>query len=204
MRVAKLIGRTLALLLVVAVAAMSAWLWHSGYRVYIVHTGSMSPTYKPGTLVIDGPATGKYHPGEVITFRHSSLTTDVVSHRITNITPQGIIHTKGDANPSPDVWNIRPDQVRGTLLSDIPGGGYVLEYLKQPAGIGSIVTTIFAGIMLWGIFFTPEAAETAIEVADEAAIEETAARDPGDVTRMRVTNHPVNLKKTLTGAAQVT
>lgn len=199
MRVVKWIGRTLALLLVAGIIGTTAWVWHSGYRIYIVHTGSMSPTYKPGTLVIDGPPTGKYHPGEVITFRHSSLTTDVVSHRITDITPQGIIHTKGDANASADVWNIRPDQVRGTLIGDIPDGGFVFEYLKQPAGIGSIVTTLFAGIMLWGIFFNPEAAEVETDALTEA--ETQSARG---VTRMRVTNHPVNLKKALTGTAQVT
>ena len=58
----------------VGIAGAGVWLWHSGYRAYVVHTGSMSPNYKPGSLVIDGPAKGNYHPGEVITFRHSALT----------------------------------------------------------------------------------------------------------------------------------
>ncbi len=43
---------------VVGIGATGAWLWHSGYRAYVVHTGSMTPTYKPGSLVIDGPAKG--------------------------------------------------------------------------------------------------------------------------------------------------
>ncbi len=137
----------------VATVGAGVWLWQSGYRAYIVHTGSMSPTYKPGSLVIDGPAKGKYHPGEVITFRHSSYTTDVVTHRITDITSTGLIHTKGDANRTADVWNIRPDQVRGTVLGGIPLAGYVVVYLQHPAGVASVVTALIAIMLLWGLWF---------------------------------------------------
>src|SRR6201999_1878579 len=115
--------------MVVGIGAAGAWLWHSGYRAYVVHTGSMTPTYKPGALVIDKPASGRHHPGEVITFRHSALTTDVVTHRITDITSTGLIHTKGDGNGTADVWDIRPDQVRGAVIDGIPFAGFVVVYL---------------------------------------------------------------------------
>jgi signal peptidase len=141
---------------IVGIGATGAWLWHSGYRAYVVHTGSMSPTYKPGALVIDKPAKDGYRPGQVITFHHSAQTTDVVTHRITDITSTGLIHTKGDANRTADVWDIRPDQVRGTVVAGVPFGGFVVVYLQQPAGIASAILALMALILLWGLWFPPE------------------------------------------------
>ena len=51
----------------------------------------------------------------------------------------GLIHTKGDANATADVWDIRPDQVRGTAVAGIPFAGYAVVYLQHPAGIASVV-----------------------------------------------------------------
>jgi signal peptidase I len=113
----------------------------------------MSPTYKPGALVIDKPAKDGYRPGQVITFRHSAQTTDVVTHRITDITSTGLIHTKGDGNGTADVWDIRPDQVRGTVIGGIPFAGFVVVYLQQPAGVASVMLALIALIMLWGLWF---------------------------------------------------
>jgi signal peptidase len=126
--------------------------WLQGYRIYVVHTGSMEPTYMPGDLVIDRPAP-HVRPGEVITFRHSDVTADVVTHRVTAVTPQGLISTKGDANRSADAWQIRPDQVQGRVTLHLHGLGYLAVYLKQPSGLASLVTALLAIVLLWGIFF---------------------------------------------------
>jgi signal peptidase len=132
-------------------------LWRQlGYHFYVVHTGSMVPTYRPGDLVLDRRPSGQYHRGEVITFRHSDLTTDVVTHRVTDVTRTGLIHTKGDANVTPDVWDIRPDQVKGTAAFRLTGLGYVVVFLRQPAGIGSLATGVFTLVLLWQLFFPPE------------------------------------------------
>jgi signal peptidase len=157
-----LLARRVALLLVISIMgacfATGLWLWHDGFRAYVVHTGSMQPNYKSGSLVIDRPASGDYHAGQVITFRHNDLTTDVVTHRITDITSTGLIHTKGDGNGTADVWDIRPDQVRGEVVAGIPYAGYVVVFLQQPAGIAAVMTAVLAMLLLWGFFFTPEAA----------------------------------------------
>jgi signal peptidase I len=158
-RVARRIGLAMIILTLAAMISAGVWLWHCGYRAYVVHTGSMSPNYKPGSLVIDGPAKGNYRPGQVITFRHSAQSTDVVTHRITDITSTGIVHTKGDANASADVWDIRPDQVTGSVLAGIPFAGYVVVYLQQPAGVASVVTSLIGLILLWGLCF-PAQVET--------------------------------------------
>src|SRR3954452_22820276 len=81
---------------VLGIVTLGAVLWGQGYRVYVIHTGSMSPAFRPGDVVVDRPA-HHYRPGEVITFRHSARAPDMVTHRITDVTAAGLIHTKGDA-----------------------------------------------------------------------------------------------------------
>lgn len=150
-------GRVGAGLLVgalVVVVAGGGFLVHDGYRVYVVHTSSMVPAYDPGDLVIDRPVTGALQPGEVITFLHSGLSSDVVTHRITDV-EDGVIHTKGDANRTADVWDIRPDQVQGVVIGSVPGAGYLLVYLRSPAGIASILTAILGLGLLYSLFFPP-------------------------------------------------
>jgi signal peptidase len=126
--------------------------WVKGYRMYIVHTGSMEPTLKIGTLVVTKPATLGYGPGDVITFRHSDVSSDVVTHRVYFIDRSGIT-TKGDANQTPDPWTIRPDQVQGVRWLTFPGAGYVVVFLQQPAGLAALVTALLGAILLWGLFF---------------------------------------------------
>ena len=139
---------------IVGMLATGALLWAQGYRVYVIHTGSMAPTYRPGDVVVDRPSGGGHlRAGEVITFRHSSVATDVVTHRITDITAAGLIHTKGDANASGDVWDIRPDQVRGSAMFGARHLGYLLVFLDQPAGIASLVSVVLAVACLWRVFF---------------------------------------------------
>ncbi len=75
------------------IGATGAWLWHSGYRAYVVHTGSMSPTYKPGSLVIDKPAKGGYRPG-----RSSRSAT---RHRPPTWSPTGSPTSRAKASSTP-------------------------------------------------------------------------------------------------------
>ncbi|MGH8961606.1 MAG: signal peptidase I [Jatrophihabitantaceae bacterium] len=151
--------------------------WLRGYRVYVIHTGSMSPTYRPGDIVVDGPHPQAVRPGQVITFRHSALTTDVVTHRVTQVTPEGI-NTKGDANRTPDAWTIRPNQVKGRVLFGVRNLGYLLVYLKQPAGIGSIATAVFGLLLLWRMFFPSES-------EDESAAHDEVTEQPSPHTELR-------------------
>lgn len=125
--------------------------WQEGYRVYVIHTGSMTPTYNPGDIVIDRPPNG-IRIGQVITFHHSDLTTDVVTHRIVFV-DGNLIHTKGDGNRTADVWRIRPDQVRGVVTASVPDAGYVLVFFRQATGAASVVLALVALALLWNLFF---------------------------------------------------
>ncbi len=153
MRTVRRLAMTIAGCLLLAVLLSGAVLAHQGYRAYVVHTGSMAPSYRPGDLVIDRPAAGQPRVGQVITFRHSSETPDVVTHRVVSITATGLIRTKGDANPTPDAWQIPPTMVRGSVLRGIPKAGFVLVFLKQPAGLGALGASVLAMALLWSLFF---------------------------------------------------
>jgi signal peptidase len=139
--------------LVLGLLGTAAAVYTKGYRIWIVHTGSMEPGYRPGDVVVDRPPSHSYTRGEVITFRHSDLTTDVVTHRVTAVLPDGSIRTKGDANRTADVWAIRPDQVQGSVMFRVRSLGYVLMFLRQPTGVAAVVASGVAIGLLWSLFF---------------------------------------------------
>lgn len=152
MRIARrLILSTIAVALLGAVAVAGV-AWHRGYRIYVVHTGSMVPALNPGDAILDRPAPSNVHPGEVVTFSVNSGPDKVVTHRVASIADD-TIKTKGDANPTPDPWTLHMSQVVGTALTALPYMGYVLVYLKQPQGTASVATAFIGLALLWQLFF---------------------------------------------------
>ncbi len=130
--------------------AVGGVLWHQGYRLYAVQTGSMAPTYPTGTLVVAAPATGRApEVGSVVTFRAGG---GLVTHRVHALTADGF-KTKGDANRVPDAWTIPTRQIMGNMTSAIVGGGYVLVFLQQPTGVPSLVLLALSIVLAWYIFF---------------------------------------------------
>ena len=111
------------------------------YRVYVVHTGSMSPTIPSRSAVIVHE--GSYHVGQVITFRERGVT---VTHRLIAIDPDGSVDTKGDANRTVDPWHSRRSDIVGGVVLAPHLVGYVLVYLGQPAGAASLVLALLG---LW-------------------------------------------------------
>jgi signal peptidase len=158
----------LGLLALVLCSALGAGytFWHQGYRMYVIHTGSMMPTYNPGDVVIDKPVKiSALHRGEAITFLHSAYSNDLVTHRIVGI-KGGLINTKGDANKTPDAWHIRTNQVKGAVATHVPDLGYVVVFLKQRDGDAAVMTGFLALIFLWGLFFPSEDGESGAELID--------------------------------------
>ena len=124
--------------------------WHQGYRLYAVRTGSMTPTYPTGSLLLDVPAApGLPRVGEVVTFRTSD---GLVTHRVHGLTAAGI-KTKGDANRSPDVWTIPPSDVEGAVIAGVPYGGYLLVFLQQPTGVPAVMVLTLSIVLAWSVFF---------------------------------------------------
>ena len=135
------------LVLLVVVAAFGVFI--SGvlpYRVYVLHTGSMSPTIAPKSAVI--VEEHHYHVGQVVTFTEDGQT---VTHRLMSINAQGMITTKGDANATADPWHVPKSQIIGGVVTTMPEVGYWLEYLKSPLGLASVLLALLACWQIWSL-----------------------------------------------------
>jgi len=171
----------LAALLVVATGAALAW--SQGYRLFAIQTGSMSPAFPIGALVIDAPPSADGpSSGDVITFRTGA---GFVTHRVVESTVGGLT-TKGDANATDDPWTIPQASVVGRVIAVAPRWGYVLVFFKQPAGVAAVVLGLSSIILLWQLFF-PE------ESADEKA-RQSRSRDPGPPRPRDVATPPQGVK----------
>lgn len=156
-RLGSLSGRRLALLMLVTsvlgtLVATAAFAWFQGYRLYVVETGSMSPAFAAGDVVIDRPVRTGYRPGDVLTVQISAAG-DLVTHRMTHRDELGRLHTKGDANEKPDAWGLRPEQVRGVVRASVPNLGYLVVFMRQPEGVAGVMTSALSLFLLWGLCF---------------------------------------------------
>lgn len=134
----------------------------TGSTPYTVLTGSMRPTYPPGTLIVvkpHDPAT--LGVGDAITFQKESGDPEVVTHRIIesrrNSKGETTFVTQGDANPSRDKNPVVAEQIRGKVWYSVPYLGYVNNVItgKQRAVMVTVVVGglfLYAGAMFVGAF----------------------------------------------------
>jgi signal peptidase I len=122
------------------------------YQMYIVHTGSMSPTIPSRSAVI--VKKGAYSLGQVIAFHEQN---GVVTHRLIKRKGDGTLMTKGDANRTADSWTLEPARVIGGVVAAPRMLGYWLQYLKDPAGLASLFMLIVCSWLIYTI--TVELAE---------------------------------------------
>ena len=118
---------TAALLLGVLSFAVLVGYWvASGGRWYVVRTPSMGTAAPVGTLLWVKPvAAHDLHVGELISFRPPN-SSEVYSHRIHVIHPDGTITTKGQIT-SPDPWRIRPANIVGAVQMRWWGVGWLVR-----------------------------------------------------------------------------
>lgn len=109
----------------------------TGSTALTIQTGSMEPTYPPGTMVVIKPTPAEdLRPGDVVTYQLRSGEATVVTHRITQQlrTAEGnlLFITQGDNNPVADQTPVQPVQVRGKLWYALPWIGWVATYVTGP------------------------------------------------------------------------
>lgn len=107
----------------------------AGATPYTVLTGSMEPTYPPGTLVVVKPIDfDEIAIGDVITYQRESGKGDVVTHRVVGsgnrFDGERVLTTQGDANRVADRNPVQEVQVRGKLWYSVPYLGYVNNALS--------------------------------------------------------------------------
>lgn len=115
----------------------------SSYKVFVIHTGSMSPTIPSGSAVLVHE--GHYRLGQVITLTEDGLT---VTHRLVSINAAGLTTTKGDANATVDPWHVPKAQIIGGVVLAPRFVGYWILYFKNPLGI---VSALVAVLVVWQI-----------------------------------------------------
>lgn len=107
----------------------------AGATPYTVLTGSMSPTYPPGTLVVVKPIdAADLGVGDVITYQIESGRPEVATHRIISRGVNGKgehwFRTQGDANGAPDPEPVRAEQVKGRVWYAVPYLGRVNDLIN--------------------------------------------------------------------------
>lgn len=138
----------IAVAIFVALVGGGVYAWSNGVRFYAVDSGSMSPTFNTGALVVDLPvtATTLLRVGDAITFHPTPGYT--VTHRITAIGKDGI-STRGDANPSNDVGYLEPSMIVGRVAFSLPYGGYLAVFFQRPAGVVALLLLLLALLVVW-------------------------------------------------------
>lgn len=134
----------------------------TGAKTYTVLTGSMEPTYPPGTLVVVRPvAPDELSMGDVITFQLRSGEAQVATHRIVGVgadaTGEPLFVTRGDANNVDDEDPVRPVQVIGKLWYAVPYIGWVNNVINGSARAWAIPIAA-VGLFVYGAVMVLHAA----------------------------------------------
>lgn len=136
-----------ALLLPLTTFLVSAWLL--GWQLQSVQSGSMTPTYAVGSLIVVGSVDpADIQRGTPIVFQDPRDPSRIVTHRVIDIldgTPPAFI-TKGDANATQDSSPVGPERVRGQVLWSITLLGHVMEWLQWPR---SLVLVVLPAVLLF-------------------------------------------------------
>ncbi len=125
----------------------------------VVGSYSMVPVLDIGDIVLLRPANPlTLHVGQVIVYVAEVYGEKLeIVHRIFKVYKydgQVIIRTKGDANPVPDPWLVKPSQIRGVVYLVIPHVGLIGLVLRDVfiRGKLSVLTLLMLG--LFYIFIT--------------------------------------------------
>lgn len=112
-----------------AVILTAAIFYLAGGRWFVIKTPSMGEYAPVGTLVLSSVAgLSNLRRGMVILFHPPTAPGETYFHRIYSIS-NGVILTKGDANPSPDPWRLHPSEIVGTEFARVVGLGWLVEAL---------------------------------------------------------------------------
>lgn len=147
------LGAVLLLAVVAAALALIVLPKAVGGKPLTVLSGSMTPTFVPGDVVVVRPVdTDRVEIGDVITFHAESGNPEVTSHRVVGfvLTDDGrAFVTRGDANGADDPEPITPAQVQGQVWYRVPKLGWLAVW----AGEGltrTVLHVVAVGLVLYG------------------------------------------------------
>lgn len=127
------------LVLIAGVAVISTLNIPGNYKILAVHSGSMKPAVKIGSIVVIKPSK-EYQKGDIISFTDPNDPKYSVTHRIFEIKEEGTAFiTKGDANDAPDAREVAKDSILGKVILTIPLLGYPVAFAKTFLGLVLLV-----------------------------------------------------------------
>lgn len=139
------------LVTLVPLATFLVSIWLLGWQLQHVQSGSMSPTFPVGSLVV----TAQVDPSDVavgmpIVFEDPREPGRLVTHRVVAIAPGADLQflTRGDANATNDPSPVPARLVRGRVLWHVTYLGAVLDWLQFPRSF--VLLVVVPGLaMLW-------------------------------------------------------
>jgi len=116
-----------------------------GPASYVVVSGvSMEPTLRSGALAVM-LRSRDYAVGDIVAYRVGS---GYVIHRIVGEDPEGFV-VQGDNKDSSDPWKPTAEDIAGKMWFQIPGGGHIIGYLRQPMLLAPLVGTMAMMLILF-------------------------------------------------------
>lgn len=129
------------------------------FQTFYVRTGSMAPAIPVGALVVATRASADdLHPGDVIVFQRPGRPGMMVVHRIDTVEQRAsgrVFITKGDANASPDGWEVPATGDGWRANRSIARIGFAVGWLHAATsrrgwlGGLAIVAAILALVLIW-------------------------------------------------------
>lgn len=112
-----------------------------GHRIYIVNSGSMSPTLKVDSLIIVKEIKPEEVKVEDIITYYGHDKSSRVTHRVVEVQNKGeSFITKGDANEVKDPLPLEDDKLIGRVVLTIPFIGKIFNFLSTKLGIALMIT----------------------------------------------------------------
>ena len=102
---------------------------------HVVVSPSMEPAIRAGDALWIRPVAEPITPGMVVTYR---LDERLITHRVLSVDGE-TLHTKGDNNEEADPWPVPVASIVGTPVLRVPRLGYVIDFVRKPAGWGLFV-----------------------------------------------------------------
>lgn len=141
----KILGWVVTSVLILFIIGLGFIHFVPGYSFSVVRSGSMSPTFNVGDVIITRPAGNKIEPGMILMYQHGS---DTISHRVLSVSGDTLV-MKGDALEHPDPWQVSISSVKGLYLFKIPYIGYVMSFIRTK--LGWFLSIIIPAVVIVGL-----------------------------------------------------
>ena len=138
--------------LVVGVAAAITLPPAFGYKSLTILSGSMEPTLHTGGVAVDEVIPAREaRIGDIVTFTDPEDEGRLITHRLKSVRIEGskaYMVTLGDANDSPERWNIGGDTDLGRVVYQVPLVGYVPAWISGQ-GVRMALLGLIGLLAIW-------------------------------------------------------